>query len=73
MRIVKFKSNPNGVYAELLGLVDTGKGMRARVEFTSGKRDIVRLEEFVVLQEEDFKPRKKRVNYNKLWYDKYGY
>jgi len=73
MRIVKFKSNPNGVYAELLGLVDTGKGIRARVEFTSGKRDIVKLDEFLVLQEEDFRPRKKRVNYNKLWYDKYGY
>jgi hypothetical protein len=64
---------PNGVYGELLGLIDTPSGLKARVEYVSGKRELVKPDTFTVLSEEDFRKSRKRINYNKLWYDKYGY
>jgi hypothetical protein len=62
MRIARFH---DGSYGEILGLVDTDKGIKARIKRADDSRELVPVTSFRVLQEEDLKPRRVRRKFHK--------
>tara|TARA_B100001996_G_C18574811_1_gene559907 strand:+ start:828 stop:1037 length:210 start_codon:yes stop_codon:yes gene_type:complete len=53
MRICKGDFGKHGMYAEVLGLTDTPTGVKARVKFPDGSRDLVSTTEIRMLQDKD--------------------
>ena len=53
MRLCKTKNTGHGVYAEVLGLVDTPTGVKARLKFADGSRDLVSTTQIRMLQDRD--------------------
>ena len=55
MRLCKTKNTGHGVYAEVLGLVDTPTGVKARLRFPDETRDLVSVTQIRILHPEDLK------------------
>ena len=53
MRICKGDFGKHGMYAEVLGLTDTPTGVKARIKFPDGSRDLVSTTEIRMLQDKD--------------------
>ena len=53
MRICIGDFGKHGMYAEVLGLTDTPTGVKARVKFPDGSRDLVSTTEIRMLQDKD--------------------
>jgi len=53
MRICKGDFGNKGMYAEVLGLTDTPTGVKARIKFPDGSRDLVSTTEIRMLQDKD--------------------
>ena len=62
MRIARFY---DGSYGEILGLVDTPKGLRARIRRGDDSRELVPVTSFRVVQEEDLKPQRVRRKFHR--------
>jgi len=54
MRLCKVKNNGHGVYAEVLGIVDTPTGVKARLRFPDEHRELVSVTQIRILQPDDF-------------------
>ena len=53
MRICKLQRKGNLEYAEVLGLTDTPTGVKARLKFADGSRDLVSTTQIRMLQDKD--------------------
>ena len=53
MRICKGEFVLKGNYAQVLGLVDTPTGVKARLKFPDGTRDLIDTKEIRMLQDQD--------------------
>ena len=58
MRICKTKDIGHGIYAEVLGLVDTPTGVKARLKFPDEHRELVSGSNLRILHPEDLKPKR---------------
>ena len=58
MRICKTKDIGHGIYAEVLGLVDTPTGVKARLRFPDEHRELVSVSNLRILHR---RPKPKRV------------
>ena len=53
MRVCKGEFGLKGIYAEVIGLVDTPTGVKARLKFPDGTRDLVSTTKIRILQDQD--------------------
>ena len=53
MRICKLTYKGNPTYAEVMGLSDTPTGVKARLRFADGSRDLVSTTQIRMLQDKD--------------------
>ena len=53
MRICKLTYKGNPTYAEVMGLSDTPTGVKARLRFADGSRDLVSTPQIRMLQDKD--------------------
>ena len=53
MRVCKGEFGLKGIYAEVIGLVDTPTGVKARLKFPDGTRDLVSTTKIRILQDSD--------------------
>ena len=53
MRICKLVYKGNPTYAEVMGLTDTPTGVKARLKFADGSRDLVSTTQIRMLQDKD--------------------
>jgi hypothetical protein len=53
MRVCKGEFGSKGIYAEVLALVDTPTGVKARLKFPDGTRDLVSTTKIRILQDQD--------------------
>ena len=53
MRICKLPYKGNPTYAEVMGLSDTPTGVKARLRFADGSRDLVSTTQIRMLQDKD--------------------
>ena len=53
MRVCKGEFGLKGIYAEVIGLVDTPTGVKARLKFPDGTRDLVSTTRIRILQDQD--------------------
>jgi len=53
MRICKGDFGKHGMYAEVMGLTDTPTGVKARLRFPDGTRDLVSTTQIRMLQDKD--------------------
>ena len=53
MRVCKGEFGNKGIYAEVLALVDAPTGVKARLKFPDGTRDLVSTTKIRILQDQD--------------------
>ena len=67
MRICKGDFGKNGMYAEVMGLTDTPTGVKARLKFPDGSRDLIPVNEIRMLQDSDLEKIGNSRLKRKLW------